>query len=79
MRTYQVYTANDAGEIVCSPEVFLASDDVAAIERVQRSGRCVELWQGLSPREAMGESSRRTELSRQMTNAGAEAALAAWG
>jgi hypothetical protein len=41
MRTYQVYTANDAGEIVCSPEVFLASDDVAAIERVQRSGRCV--------------------------------------
>jgi hypothetical protein len=37
MRTYQVYTANDAGEIVCSPEVFLASDDLAAIERVQRS------------------------------------------
>ena len=46
MRTYQVYTPNDAGEIVRSPEVFLASDDVAAIERVQRLGRCVELWQG---------------------------------
>jgi hypothetical protein len=45
MRTYQIYTANDAGEVVCSPEVFLASDDVAAIERVQRSGRCAELWQ----------------------------------
>jgi hypothetical protein len=45
MRTYQIYTTNDAGEVVCSPEVFLASDDVAAIERVQRSGRCAELWQ----------------------------------
>jgi|ERR1700739_4217280 len=45
MRTYQVYTANDAGEIV-APEVFLASDDVAATERAQRRSRYVELWEG---------------------------------
>ena len=36
MFTYQAYLAKDNGEISCSPEVFLASDDAAAIEQVQR-------------------------------------------
>jgi hypothetical protein len=79
MRTYQVYTANDAGEIVCSPEVFLASDDTAAIERVQRSGRCVELWQGCRRVKRWERQADAPSSAAKMTNAGAEAALAAWG
>ena len=46
MFSYQAYLAKDNGEISCSPEVFLASDDAAAIEQAQRQGRCAELWQG---------------------------------
>jgi hypothetical protein len=53
MRTYQVYTANDAGEIVGSPEVFLASDDVAAAAPMSYSFAGL-YGSGLSENRAIG-------------------------
>jgi hypothetical protein len=53
MRTYQVYTANGAGEIVGSPEEFLASDDVAATEQAQATQSVCGIVGGLPPSEAM--------------------------
>src|SRR6516164_4315090 len=58
MFTYQAYLAKDNGEISCSPEVFLASDDAAAIEQVRRPRSMCRVMAGLPPREAMGVSSR---------------------
>lgn len=44
MLTYQAYLANANGDLR-SPEVFLADDDMAAIEKAQCLCGCVELWQ----------------------------------
>ena len=45
MPTYQLYLANKTGEIVRSPEVFVAPDDVAAIAQALSRVRRAELWQ----------------------------------
>jgi hypothetical protein len=35
MPCYQAYLANENGKMLRSPEVFLASDDVAAVEQAR--------------------------------------------
>jgi hypothetical protein len=45
MLTYQLYLANETGEIVRPPEIFAAPDDVTALEQVLSRVRCAELWQ----------------------------------